>query len=408
MTVRQSLRELPPTAWVLFAGTFVNRFGSFVIVFLVLYLRDEGFSTPQAGLAVSAYGVGGLAASLVGGQLADRLGRRDAIALSMFASAAAMLALSQAHTLPTILVLAALAGLAAEAYRPASAALLTDLTTEGDRVTAFAMYRLAINLGFTAGPAAAGFLAEWSFTWLFVGDAVTSVVYGVVALVAFPHGQRVSRHEERRGEALRTIVGDRAFLVFLAASTAGAFVYMQQSATFPIAVQDAGLSLALYGALVSLNGIVIVLVELPLTGVTRRFPPRPVIALGFLLVGVGFALMGLAETALAFAVTVAIWTLGEIVNAPVASAYVADLSPERLRGRYQGAWSFTWGLGLVLGPTVGTALYAWRPAALWLACLAFGALAAGLMVLGPGRGGGRAPPPPAARGARPPGGPPPR
>ena len=385
MTVRQSLRELPPTAWVLFAGTFVNRFGSFVIVFLVLYLRDEGFSTPQAGLAVSAYGVGSMAASLVGGQLADRLGRRDAIALSMFASAAAMLALSQAHTLPTILVLAALAGLAAEAYRPASAALLTDLTTEGDRVTAFAMYRLAINLGFTAGPAAAGFLAEWSFTWLFVGDAVTSVVYGVVALVAFPHGQRVSRHEERRGEALRTIVGDRAFLVFLAASTAGAFVYMQQSATFPIAVQDAGLSLALYGALVSLNGIVIVLVELPLTGVTRRFPPRPVIALGFLLVGVGFALMGLAETAAAFAVTVAIWTLGEIVNAPVASAYVADLSPERLRGRYQGAWSFTWGLGLVLGPTVGTALYAWRPAALWLACLAFGALAAGLMVLGPGR-----------------------
>lgn len=385
MTVRQSLRELPPTAWVLFAGTFVNRFGSFVIVFLVLYLRDEGFSTPQAGLAVSAYGIGSMAASLVGGQLADRLGRRDAIALSMFASAAAMLALSQAHTLPTILVLAALAGLAAEAYRPASAALLTDLTTEGDRVTAFAMYRLAINLGFTAGPAAAGFLAEWSFTWLFVGDAVTSVVYGVVALVAFPHGQRVSRHEERRGEALRTIVGDRAFLVFLAASTAGAFVYMQQSATFPIAVQDAGLSLALYGALVSLNGIVIVLVELPLTGVTRRFPPRPVIALGFLLVGVGFALMGLAETALAFAVTVAIWTLGEIVNAPVASAYVADLSPERLRGRYQGAWSFTWGLGLVLGPTVGTALYAWRPAALWLACLAFGALAAGLMVLGPGR-----------------------
>ena len=385
MTLRQSLRELPPTAWLLFAGTFVNRFGSFVIVFLVLYVREQGFTTPQAGLAVSAYGLGSLAASLVGGQLADRLGRRNTIAISMFASAAAMLALSQAHTLPAILVLAVLAGLAAEAYRPASAALLADLTTAGDRVTAFAMYRLAINLGFTVGPAAAGLLAEHSFTWLFVGDAVTSIVYGIVALLAFPEGRRVRRHEERRGEGLRTIAHDRGFLVFLVASTLGALVYMQSSATFPLAVQDAGLSLAFYGALVSLNGIVIVLVELPLTTVTRRFPAPPVIALGFLLVGVGFALTGVADSAVALAVTVSIWTLGEIVNAPVASAYVADLSPERLRGRYQGAWSFTWGLGLVLGPSVGTALYAWRPGALWLGCLVLGILSAGLMLLGPAR-----------------------
>src|SRR5829696_7527403 len=205
MTLRQSLRELPPTAWLLFAGTFVNRFGSFVIVFLVLYVREQGFTTPQAGLAVSAYGLGSLAASLVGGQLADRLGRRNTIAISMFASAAAMLALSQAHTLPAILVLTVVAGLAAEAYRPASAALLADLTTAGDRVTAFAMYRLAINLGFTVGPAAAGL--------------------------------RVRRHEERRGEGLRTIAHDRGFLVFLVASTLGALVYMQSSATFPLAVQ---------------------------------------------------------------------------------------------------------------------------------------------------------------------------
>jgi len=206
-----------------------------------------------------------------------------------------------------------------------------------------------------------------------------------VALVAFPEGQRVSRHEERRGEGLRTIAHDRGFLVFLAASTAGALVYMQSSTTFPLAVQDAGLSLAFYGALVSFNGIVIVLVELPLTTVTRRFPARPVIALGFLLVGIGFALTGVADSAVALAATVAIWTLGEIVNAPVASAYVADLSPERLRGRYQGAWSFTWGLGLVIGPSLGTALYAWRPEALWLGCLALGVLAAGLMLLGPAR-----------------------
>ena len=241
MTLRQSLRELPPTAWLLFAGTFVNRFGSFVMVFLVLYLKDAGYTTPQAGLAVSAYGFGSLGASLVGGHWPTASGGRNSIAASMFASATAMLALSQADTLPAIVGLAALAGLAAEAYRPASAALLADLTHEGDRVTAFALYRLAINLGFAAGPAAAGLLAERSFTALFVADAITSIVFGVVALAAFPHGRRVDRHEERRGEAIRTIAHDRAFLLFLAGSVAAAFVYMQHTATFPLAVQDAGL-----------------------------------------------------------------------------------------------------------------------------------------------------------------------
>ena len=385
MTLRQSLRELPPTAWLLFAGTFVNRFGSFVIVFLVLYLRDQGYTTPQAGLAVSAYGLGSVVASLVGGHLADRLGRRNSIALSMFASATAMVALSQAHTLPLIVVLAAFAGLAAEASRPASGALLADLTPEGDRVTAFALYRLAINLGFAAGPAAAGLLAERSFTALFLADAATSVVYGLVALAAFPHGQRTARHEERRGEGLRSVLHDRGFVLFLLGSVAAAFVYMQHSSTFPIAVQDAGFSLALYGTLAALNGILIVVIELPLTTVTRRFRAQPVIALGGLLVGLGFALTGLAETATAFALTVAIWTLGEIVSSPVSGAYVADLAPERLRGRYMGAWSFTWGIGLVAGPLVGTALYAWRPAALWLTCLALGGLAAGLVLATPAR-----------------------
>ncbi|MGH2765558.1 MAG: MFS transporter, partial [Actinomycetota bacterium] len=83
----RSLRALPRPVWWLYAGSFVNRFGSFVAVFLVLYLVDQGFSVGRAGLVVAAYGVGGLGAAVVGGYLADRLGRRNAIALSMFSAA---------------------------------------------------------------------------------------------------------------------------------------------------------------------------------------------------------------------------------------------------------------------------------------------------------------------------------
>src|SRR5439155_2885626 len=95
--LRQNLRALPPAAWILFGGTFVNRFGTFVMPFLVLYLTRSGYSIAQAGLAGGAYGGGHMIASMLGGHLADRIGRRNTIALSMFASAAAMLALSQAR-----------------------------------------------------------------------------------------------------------------------------------------------------------------------------------------------------------------------------------------------------------------------------------------------------------------------
>src|SRR5919202_567030 len=123
-TLRENVRSLPPAAWVLFGGSFVNRFGTFVTVFLVLYVTRLGYSASEAGLALSAYGVS----------------------------------------------------------RPASAALLTDLLPPAQRVTAFALYRLAINVGFAAGPAVAGFLAERSFFLVFLGDALTSLVFGVAAL----------------------------------------------------------------------------------------------------------------------------------------------------------------------------------------------------------------------------------
>ena len=130
-TLREGIRSLPRPVWILCAGTFVNRFGTFVAVFLVLYLRDRGYSIAESGLVVSFYGIGNVVAAGLGGWVADRFGRRNALALSMFSSAATLLLLSQAAALPLIIVLTTLAGLTGEMYRPAAAALLTDLTPPG-------------------------------------------------------------------------------------------------------------------------------------------------------------------------------------------------------------------------------------------------------------------------------------
>jgi MFS family permease len=378
--LREGIRSLPGPVWILCAGTFVNRFGSFVAVFLVLYLRDRGYSIAEAGLVVSFYGVGNVIAAGVGGWTADRFGRRNALALSMFSSAATLLLLSQATPLPLIIVLTTLAGLTGEMYRPAAAALLTDLTPAGERIPAFALNRLAINLGFAAGPAVAGLLAERSFFLLFLGDALTSAAFGVIALTTLPEGVRVRRGEERRGEAVRTMLRNRAFLFFLMSSVLGAFVYFQSQTTFPLHVRASGLSDADYGLLISLNGLAIVLFELPLVAITQRFPYRPVLTLGSLLVGLGFALNAFANDLPELALTVLIWTLGEIIYAPVASAYVADIAPEHLRGRYQGAWGLTWGVAYVFAPALGAAIFAWSSDGLWLICGLLGVAAALLLL----------------------------
>jgi MFS family permease len=384
-TLRANVRALPRAAWFVYAGTFVNRFGSFVLVFLALYLTKHGFTPAQAGLAVGAYGAGSLGAALLGGSLADSIGRRRTIALSMFGSAATMVALSQATALWLLVALAVVAGLTAELYRPAAGALLADLVPEGQRVAAFGVYRFAINLGFAFGPAVAGLLADRSFTAVFLGDALTSVVYGVIALAFLPEGTHTRVPEERRGEGFRTILADPPFLVFLAASLGIAFVYQQANVALPLHVHHAGLSNATYGALLSLNGVLIVLLELPLIAFTQHRPPVRTIALGQLLVGLGFGLTAFAHSPGPLAATVVVWTFGEMIGAPPAGAYVASLAPEHLRGRYQGAWSLMWALGLVLGPTIGGVLFQHGESLLWGVCLLLGVGSAALLVAGPHR-----------------------
>ena len=383
-TLRQNLRALPRPAWILFGGTFINRFGTFVMPFLAIYMTKRGFSPTQAGMAVSSYGAGHVFASILGGHLADRIGRRHTIALSMFASSAMMLALSQARTFPAIVLFAFLVGLVGEVYRPAASALLGDLVTPEQRVAAFGMYRLAINLGFALGPATAGFLANRSFFYVFLGDAVTSFAYGLVALFALPHGVRSRGADEKPAEGIRVALADRVFVCFLLATVCLTWVEFQLHSTFPLHISRLGYSPATYGMLISINGVMIVLFELALTSWTQRRNPQPLIALGYGLTGLGLALTGFATTIPLLAGTVVVWTLGEMIYAPVTGAFVTSLAPERYRGRYMGLWHSTWSVGMLLGPMMGTFIYERSPATLWVTCLVVGTVASALAMIRPG------------------------
>jgi MFS family permease len=376
---RDQIRALPRPVWILLAGTFINRFGQFVMPFLVIYLTRMGYSMAKAGLALGAYGFGHVIASAGGGHLADRIGRRNTIVLSMFGSAVSLLALSQAREFLPIVILTTIAAAFGELYRPASQALLADLMPESDRVFSFAVYRFAVNLGVAAGPAMAGFLAEHSFFYLFAGDALTSVIYGVIALFALPQGLRTYQKGERLGEAVRVAARDTRFVIFLVATLFAAMIDMQMGSTFALHVTTLGYAPRVYGLLISLNAVLVISLELVITNYTQRLAPRPVIALGYLFWGLGFALTGIATNVPLLAMTVAIWTFGEMAASPLTAAYVAQIAPERYRGRYMGLLVTMWSVALCIGPPLGTWLFEHNAPMLWASCGVMGLLSAGLL-----------------------------
>jgi MFS family permease len=374
------LKKLPAPFWVLFAGTFINRFGTFVFPFLALYLTRNGYTPSQAGVAIATFGAGSCAGNIFGGWLSDQIGRRNTIAVATFAAAIAMIAISQAHTFAAIVVTILAAGFTNAIYHPASSALVADVVPPELRLRAYAAIRLAINAGFAFGAAAGGFLAEYSFFWLFAGDAATTAAYGILALTLLPHGRRSARAVSGWAEAVRAIRNDRRAHALMVSTFAIALVFHQMSTTFALQGTAVGLSMKTIGALLSWNGVLIVSLELVLTSITRRFAPKRAMAVGYLLIGGGMALNAWSPSFFTLWLAMTVFTFGEMISIPVNSSYVAGLAPPEMRGRYMGVMGLSWSAASMLGPSLGMRLFAISPLALWIGCGALGIFAAAVLL----------------------------
>jgi predicted MFS family arabinose efflux permease len=207
---------------------------------------------------------------------------------------------------------------------------------------------------------------------------VTSAAFGIIALVALPHGTRTARHEEAHLPTARTtILADRGFLLFLGAVLITGAVYSQNVSTMPLHIRDAHYSPSTYGFLQAMNGVLIVLFELPVIAWTQRRDRLRMVALGHLLIGLAFASLVFADTLPLIVAMVVLWTLGEMIESPIASAVAADRAPAHARGRYQSAFGSMYGIAWILGPMLGTIAYA-NPTVLWSACGILGVVAAAI------------------------------
>jgi MFS family permease len=377
--IRELRRVLPPEYWTVWIGTLINRAGGFVVPLLTFYLIGErGLSIGDAGAIVSMFGAGGVAAALVGGVLADRLGRRATMATSLLGGAAVMFGLGVATEPVAIAALALALGLVGELYRPAVQAFVADVVPAEHRLRAYGLLYWAINMGFSIAPIAAGLIAGWSYTALFVIDGATMAIYGVIVLVRVPETRPARTSGESAARiGLLHIASDRAFLRFLLLTFLTTLIMFQCSAALSAWMASQGHSARTYGAVLAVNGVLIVLLQPSIAARVASLDPRRVLAVSSLLIGTGFALHGTGALVLVHIAAVAIWTLGEIAAAPTSAAVVARLATPATRGRYQGLFTMSWGLASFAGPLLGPrVLEQAGPIALWGGCLAIGIIAA--------------------------------
>lgn len=391
--LRQTAGGLPRQFWFLWTGTLINRLGSFVVLFLSIYLTsDQGFSQSQAGLVLGVYGVGGAIGTMTGGTLSDRWGRRPTLLIAQFGAAALMLGLGLAHTYPQILVAAFSLGLFAEAARPAFGAMMIDVVPEADRVRAFSLNYWAINLGFALAAVCAGLAAEVDYLILFVVDACTTLVTAVISLIFLAETRPARRSPSvaavaPTGRGLGGAWRDRVFLTFVGLNFLTVLVLFQHASTLSISMIADGFSAAEYGSVIAVNGVLIVCGQLFVPRLINGRNGARVLAVGALLVGAGFGLVSVAGSALALALTVVIWTLGEMLQSPTNASTIAALAPSALRGRYQGLNSLSWQAGSALAPIFGgLMLQNAGDTALWVTCFGICVLVAiGQVLAGPAR-----------------------
>jgi len=349
------LRGLPPTVRILVAGTFINKLGSFIIPFLTIVLKREfHLSGTQVGALVMAYGAGSLVSILSGGVLTDRLGRRVTLLLSLFGSGAVAILLGFSPSIRAFATLLILFGFVADLYRPAATSIIADLLPSAQRAVGFAALRMAVNLGFAMGMTLGGLLADWSWRLLFVGDGVTTALFGGLVYFFIPETRPSSPAAE--GAALRAspataLWRDGVFLQVMAVSFAFALVFFSHITALPLTMTvNAGYPARVFGALVGINGLLIALFEVSIVHRLRSWRRLRVAALGTALAGLGFGLSGLFLHWAWFLVTVVIWTAGEILSTPFKMAFVTDWAPPALRGRYMSLYQATWSVAMAVNP----------------------------------------------------------
>jgi predicted MFS family arabinose efflux permease len=361
----------------------VNRSGSMVVPFIALYLTvDQGFSAKEAGQFVGLYGIGSVLGSYLGGWLSDRIGAVRAQQTSLILGGVGFIALSAVRHPAAIGLTILLVSAVVEAFRPAVMSSFAERSPSRVKAKSFALLRLASNLGFGIGPAVGGFLALYSYQWLFIADAVTcwAAAYLLTRLPA--PSESMSSPGIDAVAPRRPPWRDGAFLALLLLTILLASALFQVFSTFPLYLRDVmGYRENVIGLLLAFNALLIVSFEMVLIHRVQNHDRMRLAGLGAFLLCGGLALIPLGTAAWYVALTVVVWTFGEMLALPILNVVVAERAEKGYRGQYMGLYTMAYSIAFIIAPVAGTYVYEHLgPHALWHGIGVLGLLLAVSMV----------------------------
>jgi len=384
--------EYPRPFWILIGTTFIDRLGGALLFpFFALYITSKfDVGMTEVGILFGLFSISSFIGTFLGGALTDRLGRKGVLIFSLIATSLSSLVMGMVNSLQIFYLLALVVGILTDTGGPAHQAMVADLLPEEKRAQGYGMLRVAFNLSAAIGPAIGGFLASRSYLLLFIADAITSFITALIVKRFLPE----TKPQAKAGAPVEsmaasfsgylTILRDRIFMLFLGACILMGFVYMNMGTTLGVYLRDVHLvPESGYGLILSLNAVMVVLFQFPITRRIEHSPPMLMMALGAGLYAVGFALYGFVSSYLFFLIAMVIITIGEMLVAPVAQAITAKIAPEDMRGRYMAVFGFSFSIPYAIGPLLaGLILDNADPRWLWYAAGIIGLFAtAGFILL---------------------------
>ncbi|MEU8616290.1 MFS transporter [Streptomyces sp. NPDC048623] len=389
-SARATVSGLSGGFWWLWLSTLVNRTGAFVLTFLSLYLTQElGYSAWFAGLVVALHGLGGVAGSPLGGMLTDRWGRRPTMVTMHLSAAACAVLLSLVTSAWSVALVVLLMGIAMQGVRPSINAAIADMVPAHDVRRAYALNYWALNLGFAIAAIGGGAAIVLGYRALFLVDATATALCALIVFLRLPEtrpepGAATAGTTGTTGEdvaeakvSILTVLRDAPFRTLVTLNLLVCLVFTAPWIGLPLTMAGEGLKPSAYGAVIAVNGIVIVAFQLLVNRITDKRSPVLLLTVSSLLFALGTGATALAGSSLAFGATVVVWTIGEMVHVPTNAAATARLAPEHARGRYQGVMGMSWAVAGFVAPILaGSIVDGPGPDVLWISCAVIGAVAA--------------------------------
>ncbi|MGE5591305.1 MAG: MDR family MFS transporter [Bacillota bacterium] len=368
--LRNIYSRFSPTLWVLAVSRLVDMTTLWMAIpFMSLFLKRAGASDTLTGMILALNPIASVFGGLLGGQVSDVRGRKPVLLGAMSLRVMVLLGYAFATQVWQFAILAFLNGLVASFFQPAFTAAIADVTPPERRPEAYSLSRVASNLGVGLGPLLGGLLGVSHQTLIFLIAATSTTLAG---LLIFRRVPETLPDEARRAlspraaggrdvlSAWATVFQDWALLIFVLAGLLSQVAYQQINSTYAVTLVSRLANYdRVYGMIWTINGLLVVLLQIPITALFERFPMAVAAMTGCLTFALGYLLFAAAAVSvqpLAIYLAAVVWTLGEIVLAVPQSSYVTDIAPEAIRARYAGAAGLPWALGGVIGPTVGTTL----------------------------------------------------